>query len=180
MSHKQITPSIAQSASSVPQPATTVSAVPLPPTVSGAQAAPSATGAFPLSNIPEQLWDRAYDDLKDDEPIIVEAYEKVLSRELDGNASSSLASENQRNAIEQANRELRRSQMSRLVKTGLEKTEREAKVKRGIGNAMQVVLAANDTIGSAVQACPQAALAWAGVSLALQASLPPRDYNDGS
>jgi hypothetical protein len=50
-----------------------------------------------------------------------------------------LVSEDLRNAIEQANRERRREQMSKLIQTGLKKTEKEAKVKKGIGNAMRVV-----------------------------------------
>lgn len=74
--------------------------------------------------------------------------------------------------------ELRQSQMSQLIRAGLKKTEREAKVKKGIGNAMQVVLAAKGMISSAVQVCPQAALAWTGASLALQVSLPPYDCAD--
>ena len=69
--------------------------------------------------------------------------------------------------------------MSQLVQKGLKKTEKEAKVKQGIGNAMQVVLGANDIITSAVQSCPQAALAWTGVTLTLQVSLSPRDCRDG-
>ena len=48
--------------------------------------------------------------------------------------------------------------MSQLVQEGLKKTEKEAKVKQGIGNTMQIALRANNIITSAVQSCPQAAL----------------------
>ena len=51
--------------------------------------------------------------------------------------------------------------------------ETEVKVKQGIGNAMQVVLLAKDIITSAIQTVPQAALAWTGVSFALQILLNP-------
>ena len=180
-SHEQVTSSDTQCASPSRHPATTVSAVTsLSPAASNVQVAPSMTGVSPSSSIPEQLWDRAYNNLKNDEPTVVEAYEKILSRELDENASTPLALKDQRNMIEQTNQEKRRSQMNKLIETGLKKTEKEAKVKQGIGNTMQVVLVARDTIGSAVQVCPQAALAWTGVSLALQVSLSTRDHDYGS
>jgi hypothetical protein len=128
---------------------------------------------------PELLWDEAYDSLGDDQPALVKAYEKILSRELNGMSIASQTSDDQPNVIEQKNKEMRRSQMSQLVQKGLKKTEKEAKVKQGIGNAMQVALGANDIITFAVQSCPQAALAWTGVTLALQVSLSPRNCSDG-
>jgi hypothetical protein len=103
------------------------------------------------------------------------AYEKLLSQELNKNAPDSVASESQDNAIEQTKPTIRRSQMSQLIQAGLKKTEREAKAKQIIGNAMQVVLSAKDIVGSAIQAVPQAALAWAGVCFALQILLNPTD-----
>jgi hypothetical protein len=102
---------------------------------------------------------------------LVKEYEKILSCELNENSTASQTSDDQPNVIEQKNLEMRRSQMIQLVQKGLKKTEKEAKVKQGIGNAMQVVLGANDIITFAVRACPQAALAWTGVTLALQVSL---------
>ncbi len=67
----------------------------------------------------------------------METYEKILSRELKNGGSSS-ASDRQ-NTIEQADRVARRRQMELLVRTGLEKTKREAEVKKGIGDTLQVV-----------------------------------------
>lgn len=99
---------------------------------------------------PELLWDEAYDGLRDDQPALVKAYEKILSRELNGMSTASQTSNDQPNVIEQKNKEMRRSQMSQLVQKGLKKTEKEAKVKQGIGNAMQVALGANGIITSAV------------------------------
>ena len=180
-SYEQATSSVAQCASSSEHLATIVSRVtPLPPAASSAQATPSTIGASLPPSIPEQLWDRAYDNLQNDKPKFVEAYENILSHELNGSTSTSLSFNGQRNIIEQANQERRRLQMSKLIQIGLKKTEKEAKVKQGIGNAMQVILAAKDIIGSAVQACPQAALAWTGVSLALQVNLLLGKHNDRS
>jgi hypothetical protein len=61
--------------------------------------------------------------------------------------------------------------MEQLVRTGLDKTAREVKVKAGFGPAMDVVISVKDTISSAIQAVPQAALAWAGVCIALEVRL---------
>ncbi|KAH8665172.1 WD40-repeat-containing domain protein [Tricladium varicosporioides] len=122
---------------------------------------------------PELLWDEAYNGLRDDQPALVKAYEKILSRELNGISTNFQTSEDQSNVIEQKNVEIRRSQMNQLIQNGLKKTERESKVKQGIGNWMQVTLAANDIIKFAVQFCPQAALPWTGVTLALQLFMNP-------
>jgi hypothetical protein len=70
-----------------------------------------------IATPPEQLWDQAYDDLKHDEPKLFELYEIILSRDLD--SSEGLKG----NGIEQ-NRMKRRSQMDRLLNTGLNKTAR--------------------------------------------------------
>jgi hypothetical protein len=168
-SHEQVPSSVAQSASSAQQIATMDSAaLPSPP----APIAPTASQKHPSSTVlpstpstlPERLWDRAYDDLKADESTLIKAYERCLSRELYENVSSSMASELHEGSIEQTNLTMRRSQMSQLI-------------RKGVGEAMQVVLSAKDIIGSAVQTVPQAALAWAGVCFALQVSFVRRNCN---
>jgi NWD NACHT NTPase-like protein len=95
-----------------------------------------------------------------------------LSQELDGVdwniISESLLVETM---IEDKNPVGRKSQMTQLIRAGLEKTEREANVKKGAGEAIQVVLSAKDMIDSVIKDVPQAALAWTGVCFALQVSL---------
>ncbi|KAK4196096.1 vegetative incompatibility protein HET-E-1 [Triangularia verruculosa] len=93
------------------------------------------------ASLPVRLWDRAYNDLKREETDLVDIYEKILSR---------------------------RHQMIQLIYTGLDKTAREATVKGGLGVAVNIVLLARDIISSAIQAVPQAALAWTGICLALE------------
>lgn len=68
--------------------------------------------------------------------------------------------------------------MERLVQAGLKKTDREDKLKRDIGGAMQGVLSLKDIIGSALQPMPQAAIVWTGVCFALQVSLFPQDCDN--
>lgn len=64
--------------------------------------------------------------------------------------------------------DVRRKQMLKIVQDGLQKTNREADVWHGIGETAQLVLSAKGMVDSAIQAVPQAALAWAGVCFVLQ------------
>lgn len=121
----------------------------------------------PAPSLPEQLWDRAYGGLKADELSLVEAYEKILSRNLNENDSTSDGPESP-NTIKQADPTARREQMHQLVQAGLKKTEREARIMHGIGEAMRPVLSVKSNIDSAIHAAPQTALPWAGVCIALQ------------
>ncbi|KAN0072077.1 vegetative incompatibility protein HET-E-1, partial [Elaphomyces granulatus] len=138
------------------------------------QTALSTTRSATPTSPPEQLWNRAYDELKNDHGQLLLGYEKILSQELDG-VDWDTISESQlvETMIEEKNPVERKSQMTRLVQAGLEKTETEANVKKGAGEAIQVVLSAKDMIGSVINDVPQAALAWTGVCLALQIFLNP-------
>jgi hypothetical protein len=132
-------------------------AVPTTPSKSSAQTEPAIQ--------PEQLWDQAYDDLKHDEPKLFRLYERILSYDLGGLEGA------KENIIEQTHRKERQSQMYSLLNTGLDKTEKLAKVENNISDAINIVLSIKKAIGSGLQAVPIAALAWAGVCVALQASL---------
>lgn len=128
-----------------------------------AQEATSAQKESAVPTTPEQLWDQAYDDLKNDESKLFELYELILSRRLDGSKGA------KGNVIEQ-NRMKRRSQMDSLLDTGLEKTAKRVHVEKNIGDVINIVLSVKEAIGSALQAVLIAALAWTGVCVALQAS----------
>lgn len=119
---------------------------------------------------PEILWDRAYDSLKEDEASLLEAYEKVLSSELATTTATSPVSETDQNLIAQEDTEMRRAQMRQLVDKGLAKTKREADVKQGIGQGIDVALGANELISTSIKNSPEASLAWTGVTFALQVS----------
>ena len=99
----------------------------------------------------------------------MDAYEKILSRQLQ-NGSNSMVLESQPNIIAQNNSD-RHRQMIQLINAGLAKTEREAKVKESCGEVMDVVLSVKNIISTAIQAAPQAALAWTGICIALEVHL---------
>jgi hypothetical protein len=121
----------------------------------------------PIS-LPERLWDQAYDDLKIRDAALVQVYEKILSRKLGGQGFSSPVTESEQNIISQDDANTRRTQMRQLIHEGLNKTAQEAKIKEVIGTATQLLFSAKNTISSAIQAIPQAALAWTGVCVALE------------
>lgn len=101
---------------------------------------------------------------------MIDAYERILSEELkDDNPDPDLTP--YQNTIEQVDKTKRWSQMERLVQARLKKTEREDEFKQTAGEVMQGILSVKDAVSSALQAVPQAALAWTGVCFALQVDL---------
>ncbi|KAK3947727.1 hypothetical protein QBC32DRAFT_374079 [Pseudoneurospora amorphoporcata] len=113
-----------------------------------------------------RLWERTYNELKQEEVKLVDAYEKILSRQLQ-NSSNSMVLESQPNIIAQNNSD-RRRQMTQLINAGLAKTEREAKVKESCSEVVDVVLSVKNIISAAIQAVPQAAFAWTGICIVLE------------
>ena len=127
----------------------------------------SSDGTASLPNPSEQLWNNAYDQLKQKEPKLVDAYETILSQALSGDNSGHQPLQH-KNSIAQTDISKRLSQMNLLIQTGLARTEKEAKVKQSVGEVMQKISLMKDVVSFAVQAMPQAALAWTGVCFALQ------------
>jgi hypothetical protein len=107
----------------------------------------------------EQLWFQAYDKIMEEDRSLVKEFEKALSRQL--NTSSRIASE----IIIEPGREV---EIRQLIRTGLERTEKEARLKKGISDTLTIILKAKSMVDSATQAIPYAALAWSGVCLALE------------
>ncbi|EXK78038.1 hypothetical protein FOQG_17268 [Fusarium oxysporum f. sp. raphani 54005] len=165
-----------QESASAPSPPTTSSTPPQPasepatrptsqPTPSPLTSADSET--LPLPNLQERLWNQAYDELKASEPKLVEAYEKILSVGLHRNDPSSVTCESTENEIGGAP-ETRHRQMQQLVQDGLDRTKKAASIKRSIDEGLQAVQAVRGIVDKAIQAAPEAAVAWVGVCLGLE------------
>ncbi|KAK3946552.1 NACHT domain-containing protein [Pseudoneurospora amorphoporcata] len=131
----------------------------------------SASADDTTTSLPVRLWECAYNELKQEEVKLVDAYEKILSRQLQDGPGSTVP-ESQSNTIAQNTLD-RRRQMTQLINAGLAKTEREVKVKESLGVAVDIVLSAKNTISAAIQAVPQAALAWTGICIALETFINP-------
>ncbi|KAK4458987.1 hypothetical protein QBC42DRAFT_232749 [Cladorrhinum samala] len=127
----------------------------------------SADQESTIASLPVQLWDRAYNELKQEETKLLDAYEKILSRQLQEGLGSAVP-ESQPNIIAQDKPDMRRHQMTRLIQSGLDKIKRQAKLKGALDKPVEVVLSAKNLISSAIQVVPQAALAWSGICVALE------------
>ncbi|KAH8800439.1 WD40-repeat-containing domain protein [Xylogone sp. PMI_703] len=119
-----------------------------------------------ITDVSKRLWNTAYDQLKQQEPKLVKEYEKILSQKLEnGDLKGPQLHEN---SIEQVDINKRWSQMEQLARASLKKTERENEVKQVVNAALRGVTSLNALIETALQAIPQAALAWTGVCFAIQ------------
>ncbi|KAM6516799.1 hypothetical protein FSOLCH5_007741 [Fusarium solani] len=58
--------------------------------------------------------------------------------------------------------------MQQLVQAGLDRTKKQASIKRGIDEGLQAVQAVRGIMDNAVKAAPEAAVAWVGVCLGLE------------
>ncbi|KAH6988601.1 hypothetical protein EDB80DRAFT_172177 [Ilyonectria destructans] len=149
-----------QAPPSPPSPSPTPQPTPSPPISTD-------SNTSPLPSLQERLWNQAYDELKAGEPKLVEAYERILSAELCRNDSTSVASRPTENEIGRS-RDTRRHQMQQLVQAGLDRTQKQASIKRGIDEGLQAVQAVRGIVDKAVHAAPEAAVAWVGVCLGLE------------
>jgi ankyrin repeat domain-containing protein 50 len=132
--------------------------------------------ALQSSVIKENLWDLAYELLKNDKEKrqLIETYEKILSEESKG---SPLV------AYDVASTRDREQQMSRIVQEKFQAVQdarwkfevfsKEIEVRKQFDRAVGAVIWAKDLITPAVSSEPHTALAWAGVCLILPVSFIP-------
>ena len=144
---------------------------PLPEPTAPAGAGPAVVVPALFAERRRCLWDRAYDALKQAEPALATAYENILSCQLQ-NGLGSPVPESQSNDIAQDDPDMRRHQMKQLVDRGRDKMARETKAKERLSAAVDFVSAVRGVVSSAIEAVPQASLAWAGVCVAVQVSYP--------
>ncbi|KAI8653760.1 NACHT domain-containing protein [Fusarium sp. Ph1] len=116
-----------------------------------------------------RIWNSAYDKAKEDEPRLVEAYEKILSACL-GDADPAPLDGGSTNVIKQ-DADARQDQMRQLVEKGLEKIERGAKAKEKVKEGMQPIKNVKDLVASAVKSEPSAAVAWVGITTFMEVSI---------
>jgi hypothetical protein len=116
-----------------------------------------------IEDIRRQIWNEAYEKVKGDEPDTVDAYEKILSAQLAAGDADPSADRNLINSIAK-NAEARQAQMKTLVGQGLDKTEKEARIKEKFNKALQPINNVKDFVSIAVKSEPTAAVAWLGIT----------------
>ncbi|KUL83182.1 hypothetical protein ZTR_10107 [Talaromyces verruculosus] len=122
------------------------------------ESAPQSTSSHSYLTTQERLWNQAYDDLKTSEARTVETYEKLLSSELQAGSGNKIGQ----------SLEGKSSQMQQLVQLGLERTKKIATIKGLVADGLDVVDSLKGIIDQAVNASPEASIAWAGISFGIE------------
>lgn len=122
---------------------------------------------LPLHRLQEKIWGQAYDNLRLKEPKIVQAFEIVVSVELE-RGEPSFGSADQPECEPTTDGAVRSHQMLQLVRNGLDRTRKVTTVKQEIDDSLQAVHAIREIMDRAVHAAPEAAVVWATVCLGLE------------
>ncbi|KAF5563624.1 heterokaryon incompatibility protein het-E-1 [Fusarium phyllophilum] len=126
---------------------------------------PSAEAETASPNIPERLWNQAYNILKEKEPEIVKSYQEILK--LVQHEWDDTTAPEELQSLEHCKSPKSR-QMWRLVYSGLEKSKRQAKRKESVSNIIETIDNLKGVVDKAVKYSSEAAIAWAGVSLGVE------------
>jgi N-terminal domain of NWD NACHT-NTPase len=120
-----------------------------------------------LPSLQEQIWTQAYDDLREKEPKLVEAFHRVISAELHHRKRSAEPADRTGSEVT-GTREVGPHEMRQLVQDGLDRTKREASIRQGIDDGMHAVDAVRGIMDRAFRAAPETAVLWATVTLGLE------------
>ncbi|KPM38335.1 hypothetical protein AK830_g8228 [Neonectria ditissima] len=138
------------------------------------------------------LWDQAYDALKRDSPDKVEEYEILLSTELPA-TNTPLKGPDPEDATENlinADPKTRQSQFSKISEQGLTRMDgkkleytiagHQFVLRDQITQAVNIVQGVKTLIDKAVQASPEASMAWAGVCIILPLLANPKTADEAN
>ncbi|KAJ5231287.1 uncharacterized protein N7469_005875 [Penicillium citrinum] len=120
----------------------------------------------------EIVWNRAYDELADENSALVEGYVRILPRTTNPNADIT-GPESDKLVARMKDPRQRQQVMKDALNAGQKKVEKSAKVTSVVGKVSGFVLKFKGVIDLAVQTNPQAALPWAGACIGLQFLLNP-------
>ncbi|KAM0550289.1 hypothetical protein ACHAPJ_008959 [Fusarium lateritium] len=140
------------------------------------QVSSSATEDTMLSNestirLQSQVWNEAYDGLKEDEPHIVDAYERILSGQITSGIPATEVGGYPENVLGTA--ASRREKLNKLIEDGQSRTERVSNLKEKINDIMQPFNQLRSVISLAVKTDPTASTAWAGITALLDILASP-------
>jgi hypothetical protein len=118
------------------------------------------------ASLSARIWNDAYEGIQSTYPELVAEYEIVLSTILGGPGFSAVTHSG--HGPISNDREERADQMRQLVQKGLERSRAQMDIAENVSEGIRAIFAVRGTIDTAVQACPQAAVAWAGICFALE------------
>ncbi|KAF0320282.1 nacht and wd domain protein [Colletotrichum asianum] len=119
----------------------------------------------PAANPLPDLWNQAYDELEARESKVVQAYERLLSVQL--NNENALVDEETENLVG-GSAEDRVPQMKKLLDRGLQKTESSTAIYTKIKDGIDKVIPFKELITTATKASPEAAIVWVGVTFTIE------------
>ncbi|KAK1990628.1 hypothetical protein LX36DRAFT_532266, partial [Colletotrichum falcatum] len=121
------------------------------------------------------LWNRAFEGLRDENPQLVDRYEKLLSTEL-GEHGKGDSLDHIRNQID-PNPNERQSQLQAITDRGLQRADKKQitytlfghdfVLKDQVAQAGRLIQTMKTLVSEAVKVSPEASLAWAGVCVLL-------------
>ncbi|KAH6962498.1 hypothetical protein BKA56DRAFT_661859 [Ilyonectria sp. MPI-CAGE-AT-0026] len=119
-----------------------------------------------------EVFDQAYNEVKEDETGIVEAYEKILSGQLSSGMAATDVEGDPDNIIGKTVA-MRKDQMKRLVDEGRVRTDKVAAVKENINKLIEPFNHLRSVISWAVKSEPAASAAWVGITTLLDVLVSP-------
>ncbi|PHH49659.1 Vegetative incompatibility protein HET-E-1 [Ceratocystis fimbriata CBS 114723] len=115
----------------------------------------------PNLNQRERIWKQAYDQSVEQEPDLVAVFEKIVLAQLHGCASLEAKKE-------KTSQRVTPCEMQQLVQDGIARTAKEFSVNDRIHEGLQAFQAIRGIMEGALRVAPQAAAAWAIVSLGIE------------
>ena len=135
-----------------------------------AQSLPSQEAFQPVTSVvkpgfPGRLWTEAYDAIRNDDPRLVAAYEKIFLKELGNESDAKIGGEN-----DQTDAGLTHNRFIQLVKVHLDNTYQKNLVNHKVQASVRIASSVREIVNTALKEAPEAATAWGGVCLLLKVS----------
>ena len=111
-------------------------------------------------NVRNAIWNAAYEELYEEEEDLMKAYENTILKLRELHGESALQGETPANGKPDRWRHIQEG-----IRIGLERTEREAKIKRQMGEVVRLTDSVRGLISKATKHSPEATLAWSGFCL---------------
>ncbi|KAJ3488446.1 hypothetical protein NLG97_g6197 [Lecanicillium saksenae] len=119
-----------------------------------------------LSALQVRLWNGAYDALKQSDPKLVDAFERILTarlKEIQGTPTDDVSDNNISDRAE-----TRCEQMRIVIQDGLDRSEKSAALSEKTAQSLQLFASVKSVIAAGLRSVPQAAVPWACVCIGLE------------
>jgi hypothetical protein len=122
-------------------------------------------------SISARVWNDAYEATRVEHPGLVKQYEAVLYAELSP-VTLSAGKYNLGQWSISNDPDKRADEMRQLVYAGLERSRKQMDAAENVSEGIRAIFALKGVVDKAVQACPQAAVAWVGICFTLEVRQP--------